>query len=191
MSNYSEMTDSDWLFVPSFSSLGRSLISVFTARRHLECSCDRAGRTERAARTAESSSKAKPSQPSSSSDKSPSSGYSSQDSNTEEQSQQGGATSDNTLLIDLSSPGREDTWGHINILDTDVQEVEAEEEVEDKIRDLSFTDIALRKSGVALLAQLPQHAAQLQIDSFVPVELTGPGGETVKGKNVSSTFFPS
>ena len=172
------------------------LFFVFTARRHLECSCDRAGRTERAARTAESSSKAKQSQPSSSSDKSPSSGYSSQDSNTEEQSQQsqqGGAQSDNTLLIDLSSPGREDTWGHINILDTDVKEEEAEEEeeVEDKIRDLSFTDIALRKSGVALLAQLPQHAAQLQIDSFVPVELTGPGEENVKGKNVSSTFFPS
>ena len=109
------------------------------------------------------------------SDKSPSSGYSSQDSNNEEQS---GAQTEpqhaDTLLIDLSSPGHEETWGDINILHT-------EGEGEDKARDLSFTDIALRKTGVAMLSQLPQHASSLQIDSFVPTELTVPSVSALKG----------
>ena len=156
---------------------------MLTARRHLECSCDR--RRDRAR------SESKPS-----SDKSPSSGYSSQDSNNEEPSgtAQTGPHHSDTLLIDLSSPGHEDTWGDINILDTDVVG-------EDKIRDLSFTDIALRKTGVAMLSQLPQDAASRHIDSFVPVELTVPSGAALKGEvsalsllslNPPTTmFFPS
>ena len=142
---------------------------MFTVRRHLECSCDR--------RRDRTRSESKPSKLRCeiASDKSPSSGYSSQDSNNEEQS---GAHTEpqhtDTLLIDLSSPGRDDTWADINILDTDG-------DGEDKVRDLSFTDIALRKTGVAMLSQLPQHAASLQIDSFVPAELTVPSVAALKG----------
>ena len=143
--------------------------SVFTVRRHLECSCDR-GRDR-----ARSESKPSKLRCEVASDKSPSSGYSSQDSNNEEQS---GAHSEHqqadTLLIDLTSPGRDDTWADINILDTDG-------DGEDKVRDLSFTDIALRKTGVAMLSQLPQHASSLQIDSFVPAELTVPSVAALKG----------
>ena len=145
------------------------MLTVLTCRKHLECSCDR--RSERSERAGQSSSeKRSESKPS---DKSPSSGYSSQDSNTEDNSRPG----TEALLIDLSSPGREDTWGDIRILDTD-----GEAEVEDKIRDLSFTDIALRRTGVALLSQLPQHAADLQIDSFVPAELTEPSERSQQGQ---------
>ena len=146
------------------------MISQFTVRRHLECSCDRRRDwTARTDRTEGKHSKLR-SETATASDKSPSSGYSSQDSNNEEQS---GAQTD-TLLIDLSSPGREETWEDINI-------IHAEGDGEDKARDLSFTDIALRKTGVAMLSQLPQHASSLQIDSFVPTELTVPSVPALKG----------
>ena len=165
-------------------------VEVFTGRRHLECSCEKGERRRDRARSegrregrsegriegrSEGRRENKPVKLSceAASDKSPSSGYSSQDSNTEEQTGAQSNTAD-TLLIDLSSPGREDTWGDINILDTDG-------DGEDKMRDLSFTDIALRKTGVALLSQLPQDAAQLQIDSFVPPELTVPSVGSLQG----------
>ena len=43
---------------------------------------------------------------------------------------------------------------------------------DDKLRDLSFTDIALRRMPAPILNQLPENASNLHIDSFVPTELT-------------------
>ena len=130
-------------------------------RQQLECSCDtrrERRRTESASRLTSQSSR-RP-QKSEESDKSPSSGYSSQDSNTEEGER---------LLIDLSSPAGNvtNTWADINIIDTDG-------DTEDKIRDLSFTDIALRKTPAPILSKLPENAlgSEMKIDSFVPSELT-------------------
>ena len=139
---------------------------MFTVRRHLECSCDRRRERSRPGQQGHHRPEER--------DKSPSSGYSSQDSNTEEPPAQQGQQTEK-LLIDLSSPGGESKttgWSDINIIDTDG-------DTEDKMRDLSFTDIALRKTGVPILSQLPQHALgpQLHIDSFVPSELTVESGK--------------
>ena len=41
-------------------------------------------------------------------------------------------------------------------------------------RDLSFTDIALRNNPAPILKHLPENAASLKIDSFVPHDLTAP-----------------
>ena len=70
------------------------------------------------------------------------------------------------LLIDLSSPSdqnNESHWSEISIIDTDS---------DDKLRDLSFTDIAMRKSTVPILEHLPKNASSMQIDSFIPTDLT-------------------
>ena len=132
-------------------------------RQQLERSCDtrrERRRTESTSRLTSQSSR-RP-QKSEESDKSPSSGYSSQDSNTEDQAGE-------RLLIDLSSPAGNvtNTWADINIIDTDG-------DTEDKIRDLSFTDIALRKTPAPILSKLPENAlgSEMKIDSFVPSELT-------------------
>lgn len=76
------------------------------------------------------------------------------------------------LLIDLRSPGQEEgPWSEIRIVDTDNYE-SVEPNSDDKLRDLSFTDIALRKVPAPILTQLPENASNLNIDSFVPTELT-------------------
>ena len=56
-------------------------------------------------------------------------------------------------------------------MDTDNYE-SVEPNSDDKLRDLSFTDIALRKVPAPILTQLPENASNLNIDSFVPTELT-------------------
>ena len=71
-------------------------------------------------------------------------------------------------------------WSEISIVDTDTRDTSDPGDQEEKLRDLSFTDIALRRSAAPILHQLPQNAAQLNIDSFVPAEClapanTGPG----------------
>ena len=78
------------------------------------------------------------------------------------------------LLIDLRSPGDEvgQDWSEISIVDTD--HVQSDAPSDDKLRDLSFTDIALRNNPVPILSQLPENASSLHIDSFVPVDLTTP-----------------
>ena len=60
---------------------------------------------------------------------------------------------------------------HFVVVDTDNCEA-AEPNNDDKLRDLSFTDIALRKVPAPILTQLPENASNLNIDSFVPTELT-------------------
>ena len=57
------------------------------------------------------------------------------------------------------------------LVDTDNYE-SVEPNSDDKLRDLSFTDIALRKVPAPILTQLPENASNLNIDSFVPTELT-------------------
>ena len=70
-------------------------------------------------------------------------------------------------------------WSEISIVDTDTRDTSDPGDQEEKLRDLSFTDIALRRSAAPILHQLPQNAAQLNIDSFVPADClatnTGPG----------------
>ena len=159
-----------------------TVLTVLCCRRHAECSCDRRRERSRPGHQGHH----RPEE----SDKSPSSGYSSQDSNTEEPPAQQGQQTAEKLLIDLSSPGGESKttgWSDINIVDTDG-------DTEDKMRDLSFTDIALRKTSVPILSQLPQHAlgSQLHIDSFVPSELTVESGkgECQQGLHKYSSDYP-
>ena len=86
------------------------------------------------------------------------------------------------LLIDLNSPNEENggssQWSEITIVDTD-------NNTDDKLRDISFTDIALRKSSaLPILNQLPENASSLHIDSFIPSDLTKPNLK-VAGNNKS------
>jgi len=79
--------------------------------------------------------------------------------------------SEERLLIDLRSPGQEEgPWSEIRIVDTDYEAVDPNSD--DNLRDLSFTDIALRKEPAPILTQLPENASNLTIDSFVPTDLT-------------------
>jgi len=97
---------------------------------------------------------------------------SSQDSSGSNQHQEADSNKTETLLIDLRSPGDNDNstkWSEISIVDTDQSDNNDE-----KLRDLSFTDIALRKSAVPILNHLPENASSLQIDSFIPPDLTKP-----------------
>ena len=59
---------------------------------------------------------------------------------------------------------------------------------DDKLRDLSFTDIALRKVPAPILNQLPGNASNLNIDSFVPTELTS---QNIKLTGVTKKFILS
>ena len=71
-------------------------------------------------------------------------------------------------------------------MDTDNYEA-VETNSDDKLRDLSFTDIALRKVPAPILTQLPENASNLNIDSFVPTELTS---HNVKLAGKRSLIFP-
>ena len=69
-------------------------------------------------------------------------------------------------MIDLSSPqdgeaGTGRGWGGVSILDTDTGEAG-----EEQLADLSFTDIALRRAELPILAALPSHAATLPIGDW-------------------------
>jgi len=89
-------------------------------------------------------------------------------------------------LIDLRSPGDNDNstnWSEISIVDTDNTDNNDE-----KLRDLSFTDIALRKSDVPILKHLPENASSLQIDSFIPPDLTKPNVK-LAGPSYTSAWF--
>ena len=145
----------------------------FHFRSRLECSCDRRRVKTEVSNAAitkfepdlgpESTTKSKTE---------PSESDSSQDSGCS-QNQEPDANSSETLLIDLRSPGDNDNsnpnWSEISIVDTDNGDNNDE-----KLRDLSFTDIALRKSDVPILKHLPENASSLQIDSFIPPDLTKP-----------------
>ena len=98
------------------------------------------------------------------------------------------------LIVRLTAAGTGRDWDHfsralgtgldreddIKLKEGDLCRLERKYgDTEDKMRDLSFTDIALRKTSVPILSQLPQHALgpQLHIDSFVPSELTVESGK--------------
>ena len=73
------------------------------------------------------------------------------------------------------------------LVDTDNYE-SVEPNSDDKLRDLSFTDIALRKVPAPILTQLPENASNLNIDSFVPTELTS---QNIKLTGVTKKFILS
>ena len=90
------------------------------------------------------------------------------------------------LLIDRNSPNEENggssQWSEITIVDTD-------NNTDDKLRDLSFTDIALRKSSaLPILNQLPENASSLHIDSFIPSDLTKPNLKVAGNKKSLNIF---
>ena len=110
--------------------------------------------------------------------------------------------SEERLLIDLRSPGQEEgPWSEIRIgwfnfsfhlcvfpiycfiVDTDYETADLNSD--DNLRDLSFTDIALRKMPAPILTQLPANASNLTIDSFVPTELTSQNAK-LTGNNAES-----
>ena len=69
------------------------------------------------------------------------------------------------------------------IVDTDYEAVDPNSD--DNLRDLSFTDIALRKEPAPILTQLPENASNLTIDSFVPTDLTSQNAK-LSGKKAES-----
>lgn len=74
-------------------------------------------------------------------------------------------------------------------VDTDNYEA-VELNSDDKLRDLSFTDIALRKVPAPILTQLPENASNLNIDSFVPTELTSQNVKLAGKKKFIFFVFP-